>query len=190
MGLLRNREPDLLDHPPVERMVYLRADREAVLAHLDDYSRFCSPKHAAERRVAVAANGGWVAIRLPDTVHAWQLHNLAFWMLDCPTAGRQVVAESGPAPTHPGYRLVHDPEVPDALCGWDALGAGWTVDVPGNDVVRGEDVPVGPIVCPSGFSDWCEVTVRLADPGAAMNPANVATFAARRHLIARYEYAY
>ncbi len=184
MGLFSKRPaPEPIVHAPVERTVLVRATGPAVAAHLDDYSSLFSPKHATEHTVAVASAGDWTAIRLPDAVHPWQLHNLAFWMLDCEGADQQVIACSGPSPTHPGYRLVRDPDVDDALCGWDDDGAGWSVLVPGNDIVRPEPVPVPQaLTVPSGFHDWRHVAVRLEDPGHDMNPANAPTVADRRRL--------
>lgn len=66
------------------------------------------------------------------------------------------------------------------MCGWDYGGQGWTVVVPTNAVVRDDDVPVSrSVACPTGFSGWSDVEVRLEDPGADMNPANLATVCSR-----------
>ncbi len=191
MKLFSKQPVEPVAHPPVERCAYVRAAELIVLAHLDEYSSLFSPKRSEQHQIQVAASGDWTAIRLPDAVHPWQLHNLAFWMLDCPTADQQVIAVSAAAATHSAYWLVRDPEVPDALCGWDDDGNGWTVDVPGNDIVRPQPVPVPHAIArPEGFHNWRDLTVRLEDPGAEMNPTNDATFLARKRLIDRYEYMY
>lgn len=184
MGLFSKRQaPEPIVHPSVERTVFVRASVDEVGAHLDDYSSLFSPKHSSEHMVAMATSGDWTAIRLPDSVHPWQLHNLAFWMLDCEGADQQAVACSGPAPTHPAYRLVRDPEIGDVLCGWDDDGNGWSVLVPSNDIVRPEPVPVPQaLAVPSGFHHWQDVSVRLEDPGRDMNPANGPTVRSRREL--------
>lgn len=182
MGLFSRRPPEPLVHPAVSRTVHVGAEREAVLDHLDAYSSLFSPKRAELRSLLVGAADGWCAIRLPHTVHPWQLHNLACWMLDCPGVGSAVVAESSAGPGHAAYRLVRDPEVPDSLCGWDETGAGWTVHVPGNDIVRPEPVPVQPAIVPVGYADWEEIEVLLEDPGRAMNPGNESTSPSRRAL--------
>ena len=187
MGLFSRRKT--VAHPPVERIVYARATEAAVLAHLRAYSApSFAPRHEHSLRVAVA--GEWTALRLPDAVHPWQLHNLAFWMLDCDGVDRHVIAWSAASPHHPGYRLVHDPDVPDAICGWDDAGDGWTVQGPANDIVRPEPVPVPRALSyPSGFHTWREVTVRLEDPGSGSNPTNRATSPSRKHLRERHRTA-
>lgn len=183
MGLFSKKPVEPLVYPSVERAVHVAATRDAVVAHLGEYSSLWSPKRAEAHEVLVGAAGEWCAIRLPAAVHPWQLHNLAYWMLDCPGANDQVIAMSGPAPTHVGYRLVRDPEVPDAMCGWDDGGSGWTVYVPSNDIVRGEDVPVVRAVSvPSGHQDWQPVEVLLEDPGRGMNEGNESNSKSRRHL--------
>lgn len=184
MGIFSKRQvPKPIVHASVERTVLVRASGDAVAAHLADHSSLFSPKRSSEHTVKVAASGEWTAIRLPDAVHPWQLHNLAFWMLDCEGADQQAIACSGPAPTYPGYRLVGDPEIADVLCGWDDNGNGWSVLVPSNDIVRPEAVPVPQaLTVPSGFHDWRDVSVRLEDPGPDMNPTNESTVPNRREL--------
>lgn len=182
MGLFSKKSAPVV-HAAVKRVVYVPATEVAANAHLDGYSSLFSPKRADPHQLHVATSGGWTAIRLPDAVHPWQLHNLAYWMLDCPGVDGDVIAASSAATNHPGYRLVRDPEVSDALCGWDGDGNGWTVQVPSNDIVRPEDVPVSKaIIYPSGFFDWTEVTLRLEDPGNDMNPRNEPTFGSRQRL--------
>ena len=167
----------------MERIVYVPASTGSAIRHLDQYSDLFSPKYSVERTVRVAGTGEWSSIRLPDDVHPWQLHNLASWMLDCPDLDGDVIAWSGPSVHHAGYRLVRDPDVRDALCGWDDEGVGWTVYVPSNDIVRGEDVPVSrPLPVPSGFGEPVDVAIRFEDPGHAMNPRNAATTERRAQL--------
>lgn len=184
MGLFSRRRPQQIDHPPVERTIYVRADADVVREQLAAYSGLWSPKRAEEHDLELGVAGAWTSIRLPDAVHPWQLHNLAFWMLDCPGLsgiGDEVIAESGPSTTHAGYRLVRDPELPDCLCGWDGRGGGWTVVVPLNEVVTPEEVPVPRALnVPSGFRSLGPVAVRLEDPGDDMNPTNSPTIDTRR----------
>jgi len=187
MGLFSKKSTPPITHAPVQRVVYVRAGEAAVTGHLDAYSSLFPPKRADEHDLQIATSGEWTAIRLPDAIHPWQLHNLAYWMLDCEHAGTEpnadMIAVSAAGPAHPGYRLVRDDDVPDSLCGWDDDGRGWTVHVPGNDIVRPEDVPVSrALTTPAGFHEWRTVSVRLEDPGADMNPSNEATVKSRRHL--------
>ncbi len=192
MGLFSKRTAETLRYPEVARVVHVRADGTDVVAHLGAYSELWSPKRADEHQAQVGEIAGWTAIRLPQPVHPWQLHNLAFWMLDCPGTGDSgVIAESETSPDHAAYRLVRDPEINDALCGWDDGGAGWTVHVPGNDIVRGDDVPVSAsFAMPSGHQNWRPVTVLLEDPGRGMNERNEATVATRKRLIDRGNFVY
>ncbi len=186
MGLFSKSKAAPVVHPPVERIVYVRASEPDATAHLSAYSSLFSPRHSSEHQLRLAVSGGWSAIRLPDAVHPWQLHNLAYWMLDCEGADQHVIAWSAAAPHHPGYRLVRDPDVPDALCGWDDSGDGWTVQVPANDIVRPEPVPVPRALSyPSGFHSWRNVAVRLEDPTPDLNPGNEPTFPSRKSLRSR-----
>jgi hypothetical protein len=186
MGLFSKKQSAPVEHPAVERYVYVRSTADAVVAHLDEYTTLVPPRHSVAHRVEVATSGAWTAIRLPPTIHPWQLHNLAFWMLDCEGAGDDVIAWSGASLHHPAYRLVRDPEIPDAMCGWDDAGDGWTVLVPTNDLTRGGDVPVPrSLAVPGGFHGWRPVEVRFEDPGAAMNPSSAPTHSTRRDLATR-----
>lgn len=187
MGLFSKRSAEPLTYPEVARVVHVRADGADVIAHLAAYSELWSPKRAQHNQVEVGEIAGWTAIRLPQAVHPWQLHNLAFWMLGCPgTVDDGVIAESEASPDHAAYRLVRDPAIDDALCGWDDRGTGWTVHVPGNDVVRGDDVPVPrSLAIPSGHQNWRPVAVLLEDPGRGMNESNEQTVATRKKLMDR-----
>lgn len=185
MGLFSKRKAEPLVYPEAERVVHVPAGRDVVVAHLDAYSELWSPKHAERCELSVGVAGGWTAIRLPGAVHPWQLHNLAFWMLDCPGRkdAHEVIAVSAASRDHPGYRLVCDPDVADALCGWDDVGQGWTVQVPGNRIVRGEDVPVPrALSVPSGHREWRPVWALLEDPGRGMNERNESNVKNRRSL--------
>lgn len=193
MGLFSKRNAEPITYPAVMRRVHVPADAVAVVAHLADYSELWSPKRAQEHEVLVAQVDGWTTIRLPDEVHPWQLHNLAFWMLDCPghRDGDDVIAESAAGPGHPGYVLIKDPELGDALCGWDQRGDGWTVNAPDNDIVRSEDVPTPRDVrVPGGHEQWQRVPVLLEDPGRGMNEGNESTVKSRRALRDRNAYLY
>jgi hypothetical protein len=186
MGLFTKRTAEPIVHPAVARRVHVDAPFDEVVSHLEAYSNLWSPKRAEAHRVMVGVTGVWTTIKLPKSVHPWQLHNLAFWMLDCPGLSHgdgTVIAHSAAGPDYPSYWLVRDPEIGDALCGWDETGQGWTVLVPGNDIVRYEDVPVGRTVAnPSGHDDWVPVEVLLEDPGRDMNVENVSTAPTRRRL--------
>jgi hypothetical protein len=193
MGLFSKKKAEPVVHPQVQREVFVQATEPAVRVKLDEYSSLFSPKRTVEHDLQLSVSGGWVAVRLPDAVHPWQLHNLAYWLLDCDRpdaaagASAEVIAVSGAGLGHAGYRLVRDDEVPDALCGWDDDGNGWTVQVPGNDIVRPEDVPVSrSLSVPSGFHTWHTVSVRLEDPGSDMNPTNEQTFKSRKQLRDRH----
>lgn len=162
------------------RVVFVRARLDDVLTDLDGYSRLSTLDAAPEEEVMVSQAGGWVAVRLPDHVHPWQLHNLAYWLLDCGGRATAVIAHSDAGPSHAGYRLERDPEIFDALCGWDDVGNGWTVVVPTNEIVRPAPVPVERRrACPTGFRVWNPVPVRLADPGTALNPTLASTHPSR-----------
>ncbi len=185
MGLFSKRNAEPLQYQAADRVIHVPASRDAVVAHLAGYSGLWSPKRAEEHELSIGEVGGWTAIRLPQVLHPWQLHNLAFWMLDCPGVEdqTQVIAASSATPDHPAYRLVRDPDVPDALCGWDEAGVGWTVHVPDNDIVRGEDVPVAhALTIPSGHLDWRSVPVLLEDPGRGMNERNESNAKSRHAL--------
>jgi hypothetical protein len=173
MGLFSKKQQEPLTYAEVERTVHVPARLGDVVAHLAAYGELWSRKRAEPHEVMVAEVGGWTAVRLPEAVHPWQLHNLGYWMLDCPNSGEGLVCESGAGPGHVGYRLVRDPEVADALCGWDTEGSGWTVRVPDHRIVRGEDVPVPrSFVVPTGHQDWRPVQVLFEDPGRGMNETN------------------
>ena len=122
MGLFSKKQQEPLTYAEVERTVHVPARLGDVVAHLAAYGELWSRKRAEPHEVMVAEVGGWTAVRLPEAVHPWQLHNLGYWMLDCPNSVEGLVCESGAGPGHAGYRLVRDPEVADALCGWTPRG--------------------------------------------------------------------
>jgi hypothetical protein len=185
MGLFSRKDKEPLVHPDVQRSVYVRADIADVRSQLVDYSSIAPPKHSVPHTLRVYTAGPWVRVDLPPAVHPWCFHNLAFWLLDTPGVSAELVAVSGPSPTHPGYRLVRDPEASDALCGLDDDGTPWTVEVPSNRIVRGEPVPATDTfqlpadgeLAPAG-----SVEVMLEDPGRAMNPTNGANAKSRKSL--------
>lgn len=170
----------------MERTIYVAAGVAAVVPALESYSSISSPRHAGEESLRVAEGTGWTAVRLPDRVHPWQLHNLAVWLLDVPGVGKQVVAESAASAMNRRYSLVPDPKVAEWLCGWDEAGDGWTVNVPNNEIARPDVAPVSTsIAAPGGFSGWRTIIVRMEDPGREMNPALEATVKTRRDLARR-----
>ncbi|MGD9935324.1 MAG: hypothetical protein AB7T37_16630 [Dehalococcoidia bacterium] len=186
MPLFSRKKPDPVEHPAVVRTIYVRAAASAVIPLLEAYSALTPPKRAAEQVLSVGEGGGWTAVRLPEHVHPWQLHNLAVWLLDVPGVEQQVVVESAAGPSYPGYWLIPDPRVGEWLCGRDDAGNGWTVNVPNNEIARPDAVPVGaaPAVPPE-FASWRAVNVRLEDPGNEMNPGIEATVATRKDLARR-----
>ena len=174
MGLFSRKHAEPLVHPQVDRVAYVHATAADVGAHLAEYASLFPGN--VEHVALLASSGAWTALRFPEVMHPWAFHNLAFWLLDTPGAANRVIAVSGPAPSHPAYRLVRDPELPDCLCGWDVGGAGWTVSVPANDIVRGEDPPVPrAVTVPEGFVEWHPVTIAFEDPARDQNPFNQVT---------------
>lgn len=183
MGLFGRKQREPLVHPTVRRRIHIAAPLDAVVAQLDAYSQLHSPKHATELPLQVGtASDHSTVVRLPDTIHPWLFHNVAYWLLDTP--GQQFVAAvSGPAPAHPGYVLVRDPHMGDCLCGTDDRGDGWTVNVPTNEIARPDDVPVPAIAAPTDdVMETIVVAVLGEDPGHSMNPENAATDPTRKRL--------
>lgn len=186
MPLFSRKKPEPVAHPAVARTIYVRAAASAVAPVLAGYSALSSPKRAMEQALSLGEAGGWTAVRLPDRVHPWQLHNLALWLLDVPGVAQKVIAESAAGPSFRAYRLMPDPKVGEWLCGWDDAGEGWTVNVPNNEIARPDAVPVDTAVAvPSGFGGWSIVNVRLEDPGSEMNPGLEATVSTRTDLARR-----
>lgn len=184
MGLFSRKKAEPVVHPAIVRTIYVAADEAAVVERLAAYSSLTSPRHAPEQPVGIATVNGWTAVRLPDLVHPWQLHNLAFWLLDCPGVNGRLVATSAASDGHPAYALVRDPQIDGALCGWDEAGGGWTVDVPTNRIARPDPPPVpSPIARPGGFESWRSVGVRFEDPGREQNPRLEAEFRSRKQLV-------
>ena len=189
MGLFSRKPKEPVVHAEVQRYVYVPATAEAVAAQIGEYSALHSPKHADEHVLTLSAAGGWTRVELPIALHPWTFHNVAYWLLDTDGADNTVVAVSAASPTHAGYRLVRDPEMPDGLCGIDDDGQHITVEVPMNHVVRGDEVPVwDTFVIPSdrefAATGSVEVVadVLLEDPGHDLNPTNEATIKDRKRL--------
>lgn len=182
VGWFSKRPTEPVVHEAVARVVFVRAPIDAVVARMQAYGELADATHGSVASFAVGSAAGWTCVRLPDAVHPWLLHNVAFWLLDV-SGTSDVVARSGPSGTHAGYTLVVDPELADAMCGWADDGEPITVSVPTNDVVRGDPVPVraAPDV-PSAFDGWRWVTIVIDDPGAAMNPTNDGTVRSRARL--------
>ena len=186
MPLFSRKKPESIEHPVVARTIFVRAAASAVLPLLESYSQLSLPKRAMEQTFAVGESDGWTAVRLPEGVHPWQLHNLAAWLLDVPGVAGQVIAESAGGPTFRAYRLMPDPKVGEWLCGRDDAGEGWTVNVPNNEIARPDAVPVDlSLAVPTSFGGWRTVQVRLEDPGSDMNPNLEATVATRKELAQR-----
>lgn len=183
MGLFNKKKREPRVHPVVQRRIHVAAPTDAVIAQLGEYSQLHSPKHAAELSLTVGtASDGATVVGLPDTVHPWLFHNVAFWLLDTP--GQQLVtAVSAPTPTHPGYWLVRDPEMMDCLCGRDDAGDGWTVRVPMNEIARPDDVPLPAMSIPvDDAAELITVTMLGEDPGHDLNPDNEASEPTRKKL--------
>lgn len=186
MVLRKKRTPGPVAHPPVNRMVTVRAPEAVVRERLAAYGERWAPERSHDHRLGITSAYGWTGVRLPTTVHPWQLHSLATWLVGCRGCDRLVMAISGPSDHHGGYVLVPDPEIPDALCGWDEYGEGWTVSVSLNRVARPEPVPVPPQrVLPLLPDPWKTVTVRLEEPGHSLHPTNAGGSFTRQQLRGR-----
>lgn len=185
MGLFSRKEKEPVVHAEVRRYVYVPAEAEAVTGQLQAYSELHSPKHADQQLLRLSSADGWVRVELPRCLHPWTFHNVAYWLLDTDGADNRVVAVSETSPHHPGYRLVRDPEMPDGLCGIDDSGQHWSIAVPTNDVVRGDEVPARDtyeIPPDPDFTSACSVEALMEDPGHDLNPTNTSTFGQRKHL--------
>jgi hypothetical protein len=118
-------------------------------------------------------------------------HNLAYWLLDTVGADNEIIAQSASGPGYAGYRLIREPELQDALSGWDDTGHGWTVEVPSNDIVRPEAVPVPrEIAIPATPTPTGRVRLLIEDPGPTQNATNSATVASRQKLRDRHSMSY
>ena len=189
MGLFNKKKREPRVHPIVPRRVHVAAPIESVIAQLGEYSKLHSPKHAAELQLHVGmASDGTAVVRLPDDIHPWLFHNVAYWLLDTP--GQQFVAAvSGASEAHPAYWLVRDPEMMDCMCGLDDNGDGWTVHVPGNEIARPDAIPVPSMPVP--VDDAVEMTVVMMlgeDPGHDMSPDNEAVEPSRKKLEQRHRH--
>lgn len=183
MGLFTKKARERRVHPVVPRRIHVAAPLDAVVAHLDRYSRLHSPKRATEVRLDVGtASDATTVVRLPEAIHPWLFHNVAFWLLDTP--GQQLVtAVSAAGPTHGGYWLVRDPDLMDCMCGLDDAGHGWTVDVVMNEIARPDAVPVPAMPVPVDDAAHTVTVVMLGeDPGGDMNPENLVTEPTREKL--------
>ena len=190
MGLFSKKKREPRVHPAVRRRIHVAAPTDAVIAQLDKYSELHSPKNATELALTVGtASDGAAVVGLPDTIHPWLFHNVAFWLLDTP--GQQLVtAVAAAAPTHAGYWLVRDPEMMDCMCGRDGEGNGWTVRVPMNEIARPDDVPVPTMSIPvDDIAGEVTVTMLGEDPGHDLNPDNDATEPTRKKLEQRHHHA-
>ena len=189
MGLFSRRAKEPVAHPRVKRTVHVMANREAVNGHLDGYAKVMG-RHARDLDVDVWSSGDWLRLDLPaDGVHPWELHNLAYWLLEL----GDVVAVSGPSPQLHGYHLTRADDPNDLLVGWTDASEPMTVHVPGNDIVRPDpEVPaparttrdaLGAAGIPQ--AGWVEVggiVVRSEDPGHDLNPSMAATKRSRKDL--------
>lgn len=185
MGLFSRKQKEPVVHAEVRRWVYVPSDVEAVRTQLVAYSRLHSPKNAETHALRLSTTDGWTRVDLPHTLHPWTFHNVAYWLLDTQGSGDTVVVVSAGSSHHPGYRLVRDPEMPDALCGVDESGEHWTVGVPMNHVVRGDEVPVTDThIIPDDVAFYTagSLEVLLEDPGHDLNPTNEANIRSRKRL--------
>lgn len=190
MGLFNKKKREPRVHPAVTRRIHVAAPVDDVVAQLDRYSQLHSPKHASELTLHVGtASDGSTVVRLPETLHPWLFHNVAFWLLDTP--GQQFVAAvSAAGPAHPAYWLVRDPEMMDCLCGLGEGGDGWTVNVPMNEIARPDDVPVPAMSIPvDDAMQTIAVTMLAEDPGHDLNPDNEATEPTRKKLEQRHHHS-
>lgn len=195
MGLFsRHREPPP-PRPHVRRRVLVAAEPKMVEARLRDYDGIAGAKvpHVALR---ARTADGWTSLELPADTHPWAFHNLAMWLLGL----ADVVAVAGSDGTHAGYWLVNDSHS-DWLSGYDDSGNPITVEVPMNDVVRGDSldhpprtlrdvltergVPA-PLHGEGGGDPAGDVVAKLEDPGRDLNPSNEQTAKSRKHLDRRH----
>jgi hypothetical protein len=183
MPFFRRAKREPVVHPRVARIVYVRASLDAATKQLTEYSMLTG-RGGEAMEVAVATSGGWVALRLPETIHPWQPHNVAWWMLDTPGATRDgLVADSAAAPTFPAYRFAPDLKLDDTLSGRDSLGRCWTLHVPSNSLAGPEEAPIRDVLVHADFGDWRIVKVRFEDPGHEQNPSMEATFPSRQAMM-------
>jgi hypothetical protein len=189
MGLFSKKRSEPLIRPEVRRSILVPAPFDNVVRQLEAFSELASPKHATPQRMLVGRSGGWTVIDLPATLHPSTFHNLGFWLLDTAEGGGGTMLWSDAGRSYPSYALVRDPEIGDCLCGIDAHGAGWTIYVPTNDIVRGEATPATAAV-PSTAppSALATVDILIDDPGSDLNPANDATATSRRNLATLYDF--
>ncbi len=193
MGLFSRRTKEPVVHPTVERAIHVRSTRESLDQHLDGYAKIMG-RHARDLDVRLWSSGEWLRLDLPaDGVHPWELHNLAYWLLEI----GDVLATSGPSPQLHGYHLVRADHPNDFLEGWTDASEPMTVHVPGNDVVRPDpEVPaparttrdaMGAASIPEhGWVEIGPVVVRSEDPGHDLNPSMAATKRSRKSLRATY----
>ena len=182
MGLFSRRTKEPIVHPRVERTIYVETTARSLDDHLDGYAEIMG-RHARDLDVVVWSSGGWLRLDLPDQgVHPWELHNLAYWLLEL----GDVVVVSGPSPELHGYHLVRADDPNDLMEGWTDAGEPMTVHVPGNDVVRPDPEVAMPAstrrdalqaagVPHDGWTEIDRVTVRSEDPGHVLNPSMAAT---------------
>ncbi|MCZ7525290.1 MAG: hypothetical protein M5U14_02200 [Acidimicrobiia bacterium] len=195
MGLFSRRREPPAPRPPVHRRLLVAAGPEAVESRLREYDGIAGPK-VPEAPLTARTAGGWTSLELPPDAHPWAFHNLAMWLLDL----ADVVAVSGSDGTRAGYWLVNDSHS-DWLSGYDDSGNPITVEVPTNEVVRGDalDHPARTLRdvltehgVPSalhrdgGGDPTGIVAAKLEDPGRDCNPANEQTAKSRQHLERRH----
>ncbi|MEO1061653.1 MAG: hypothetical protein AAFZ07_09565 [Actinomycetota bacterium] len=169
-------------HPAVDRSIHVRAQDRAIDDQLGGYAEIMG-RRARALEVRRWTAGDWCRLDLPgDGVHPWELHNLAYWLLEV----GDVVVTSGPGPGFAAYHLVRADHPNDLLEGWTDTAEALTVHVPGNDVIRPDpDVPApalttaqalrGAGVPTEGWIDRGVVAVMSEDPGHDLNPSMSAT---------------
>lgn len=185
MGLFRRKKTDdaagqssaQVEHPLVERTIYLRADETALTSQLEGYASIMGAR-ARELPLVVDRAGEWLRLALPiEGVHPWECTNLAFWLHEV----GDVVVVSAASPTFPTHWLVRAADPGDLLEGWTEDGEAITVHVPSNVVVR-DDGDVGVARCGvvealtglgiplTGWESVGVVTARSEDPGRELEP--------------------
>jgi hypothetical protein len=134
--------------------------------------------------VAAAATGPWVAVDVPDGVHAWHLHNLALWLQGMPgepsptetlvfsrstDRALDYVLHVGASTTLEGHHSDGTPIAIDAPAA--VVRRGGTVApafIPGLTFLMSRAIP--PVLVEQPLGPGFKVTLALPDMGADHNP--------------------
>ncbi len=186
MGLFKRKRREPVVHPVGVWRIHCAADQPSVVARLQAYADLGGSGDPVELQLDTAE--GWATVVLRGPLHPWAPHQLAMWLLDGPDARVVMVAE--PAGTRPGYWLVDDAH-DSWMSGYDDTGTAVTVDVPSNEVVRGDALDHPPRTAtevlrafgvPAGLwttTGTVGIALTLEDPQHDLNPTLEATHTTR-----------